>query len=333
MKLDFKKICEITFGAEEVITKDGKFEFFRFNKDEYEVYKKYKDEDFQMKTQACSNIRLSFITDSEKLKFKCEYHKGSSRTFSYFDIYEDGVLTNHVGTEDYKIGEIKEFEVALNKGEKHVEIYFPWSAKILIHSIEIDDGASIEPKKRSGEMVMYGDSVTQGYDAHYPSFSYANQLARLLDLDSINKAIGGERFFPTLVEQATKREPKVVTVSYGSNDWSGSEYDEFVSKCTKFMDNIVQTYKNSKIYVFTPIWRDDERREVRMGIKLEQIDSVIRDICKKYPQISVINGRKFVPHNTEFYEDKFLHPNDLGFSQHICNLYKALVTEQEKTKQ
>ena len=48
-------------------------------------------------------------------------------------------------------------------------------------------------------MLCYGDSISQGYDAVFPSLSYTNQLARHFDAYSVNQCIGGERFVPELL--------------------------------------------------------------------------------------------------------------------------------------
>ena len=76
-------------------------------------------------------------------------------------------------------------------------------------------------------MIMFGDSITHGYDALNPSFSYANRLADLLNADFVNKGIGGERFFPTLAQLKDDIEPDYITVAYGTNDWAHSPKEVF----------------------------------------------------------------------------------------------------------
>lgn len=70
----------------------------------------------------------------------------------------------------------------------------------MIREIEIDDGSVILPAKKSRKIIMYGDYITQGYDAASPSLSYASRLADLLDADCINKGIGGSLFTPELAK-------------------------------------------------------------------------------------------------------------------------------------
>ena len=50
-----------------------------------------------------------------------------------------------------------------------------------------------------------------------------------------------------------------------------------------------------------------------------------RTLAASYKNITVIRGWDLIPHVTSFYEDKCLHPNDLGFSIYTVNLYKEIL--------
>lgn len=323
MIIDYSIIKKITFGAEEIIDINGVYEFYRFNHDELNAYKNNKDENIALKTTSASNIRFSFITNSETLKFKCKFSKSSSRKFAYFDLYENNNLKGHKGSEDYSDNFI-DYEFSLSDGEKHIELYFPWSVGVNIKDIVLDDNSYIKPVNRNGNILFYGDSITQGYDAHYPSLSYSNQVSRFLNMDSVNKGIGGEIFFPELLDCASDNEYDKVFIAYGTNDWNSCEYDEFINNFKSFINKANKIYCNSSIYVISPIWRVDENNEVKMKIKNYEIHNIMENICKDYKNITLINGRDLTPHYFSFFEDEYLHPNDLGFSIYANNLYKIL---------
>lgn len=323
MKVDYATINKITYGVESIAEESGWFVFSRFTKDEEDVYKKNKASSLSIKTQATANVRFSFITDSKMIKFNYKMTEGTSRNYAHFDLYENGVLVYHEGTDSFN-EDIMTFEFQLSKGKKHIELYFPWSVCVKITDFELDEGAYIEAVSRKGKMVCYGDSITQGYDAQFPSLSYSNQIARLLDMDSINKAIGGEIYFPQLLECATNSDADIVTVAYGTNDWRMCDYDTFVSNCKEFISKLLKLYTNSRIYVITPLWRKDGGEEVPMGIANSELDGIIRKICSEYTNVTVINGGELTPHDESFFWDNNLHPNDLGFSLYACNLYKIM---------
>ena len=50
--------------------------------------------------------------------------------------------------------------------------------------------------RRKYSMISYGDSITHGYDAEYPSLALSSALSRMLGADNTNKAIAGDIFFP-----------------------------------------------------------------------------------------------------------------------------------------
>ena len=67
-------------------------------------------------------------------------------------------------------------------------------------------------------MLVYGDSITHGYDALAPSKAYSVSVPFTLSANAINKAIGGEIFFPTLARIKSNINPDYITVAYGTND-------------------------------------------------------------------------------------------------------------------
>ena len=46
------------------------------------------------------------------------------------------------------------------------------------------------------------------------------RLADALGAEEVNKAIGGECFFPELAATKEDFQPEYITVAYGTNDWS-----------------------------------------------------------------------------------------------------------------
>lgn len=56
--------------------------------------------------------------------------------------------------------------------------------------------------------------------------------------------------------------------------------------------------------------------------------NVLKNLCKRYENITVIDSWDFVPHFPEFYEDGYLHPNDMGFILYSENLKKKLEVEK-----
>lgn len=323
MKLNLEQIKAITKGAVEVTEEKGWFHFHRFTSAQRELYRSLRPQ-FNDKILATAGIRLSFETDSEFLRFDYILRIGSSRHYGYFDVYENGVLKHHFGDEVAEVLEGRG-EVSLTPGIKKLEVHFPWSSIAELGNVELSDGAYVGATKKARRVIAFGDSITQGYSAIYPSLTYMSRLTDMLDAECFNKAIGGDKFFPELADSPDPVEPDLITVAYGTNDWSGCPREEAEEKCRKFYRNLAIRYPNARIFAITPIWRKNSDKITKFGAPLSAMAEMIASVCAELPNVTVIRGDGFVPWLEEFYEDLRLHPNDMGFDFYARNLYNALI--------
>ena len=333
MKLNLSQIKEITLGAVRVEEIDDDIHFYRFTKQQEELYKN-RSNDFYIKTFATSGIRISFRTNSQTLFLRTEITYGSSRTYFAFDVFVNGVKIDTLNNfsdidipQNYTTLKLPQGEFSkkfnLGAGDKEVCIYFPWSVNAVVKELTLDDDSFIEPSVVSKKTLCFGDSITQGYDALYPSNKYITKLADMLNAAEYNKAIGGEIFFPELAETKEDFEPDYITIAYGTNDWSKCTKEELEDNCKRFFYNINKNYPNSKIFVITPIWRKDMYEYRKFG-EFKCASETIQKHAQEYDNISVVNGFTFVPQNEDLFADLRLHPNDKGFEYYFDNLSKCI---------
>ena len=331
MKLTHEQIKSITLGAAYVELINDRTVFHRFTKEQEELYRTVRD-DFYNKAFSNSCIRLEFETDSASLLLKSYMTKRSSRAYYSHDIFVDGALCGMLwGKFDDTHDEVKNGTAAgrFKLGEagkaKRVCIHLPWSCSSDLIELSLDDGATLSPVKKAKKILFYGDSITQGYDAVRTSNSYAAKIAANLDAEVRNKGIGGEIFRSELA--ALKDEditPDMITVAYGTNDWaSGVQKKEFEERSDKFFGALAKNYPDAKIFAIAPIWRADWQDIHSIG-EFFSIREHFAKIAEKYPSVTLIDGFDFLPHDTELYSDKFLHPNDEGFAHYANNLTKEL---------
>ena len=320
MKLDFDTIRSAVCGAARIEERDGKLYPCRFTKSQSEAYQVY-SADFYMKSKASAGIRLEFYTDSKTLSLSGEAFPGSSRAFFGFDVYSNGALVCH---ELFTMSEgYAKYTVNAKLGDaegKRVVIYFPWSAEVNIAELSIDDGAIFTPTKRRYKMLCFGDSITHGYDAINPSFSYASRLADTLSADHINKGIGGEVFFPALAELRDDVDPDYITVAYGTNDWSKSTRCVFDRDSRLFYEKLSKAYPRAKIFAMSPVWRINcETRITDVG-EFTYVARTLSEIASALPNVTFIDCIDFIPHDKDLYVQDVLHPNDGGFYHYAMNL-------------
>lgn len=333
MNLNLSQIRDITTGAVRIKEIDNGIHFYRFTQQQEELYKNRSD-DFYKKTFATSGVQMRFQTNSQTLFLRTEITSGSSRSYFAFDVFVNGVkidtldnfsdidIPQNYTTLNFPLGEFsKEFNLGV--GEKEVCVYFPWSVKAILKEFIIDDNSFIKPVKPNKKMLCFGDSITHGYDALYPSNKYITKLADMLNAGEYNKAIGGEIFFPALAATREDFEPDYITVAYGTNDWNKCSKEELTHNYKDFLCNLSNNYPNAKIFVITPIWRKD-MNESRLFGDFKSVGEIIQKQTAAFSNISVIQGFEFVPQNEDLFADLRLHPNDNGFEYYFENLSKHI---------
>ncbi len=333
MKLNIDTLRAISLGAVEVEEKENRISFHRFTKEQRDLYQA-RNLSFYKKALSSSGVKLSFRTDSKTLRVKGVSSPGSSRKYFSLDLFVNGekkdsfdnfsaVTEKPVNSDDYPLGAF-EYTFDLGEGEKETVLYLPWSAQIAFDEISLDDGASLEPVKPAKKMLCFGDSITQGYDAAYTSNSYVARLARLLKVEEYNKAIGGEVFWPELAATSEPFSPDFITVAYGTNDWSKSEsLEQFQANCKGFYENLSRSYPGVPIFAISPIWRKAYQAQKPCGAFTNVHDYFV-EIAKNIPNMTVICGWDFVPHDSQYFCDGILHPNDEGFAFYADALYQEL---------
>jgi len=321
MNVLFSDLCETTHGAVRLEQTERGIRFWRMTEEQRQYYLDRGDEMHIRNSHHSAGVRLAFWTNSRSLTLSAELWPDLSGVGGCFDVCEDGVLIAHLGGEDK---EIKGLGVELSEGEHLVEIYFPWSKGVTLQELCLDDGATFVPHHRKYRLLSFGDSITHGALATHPSLTYTERLASLLDADLDNRGIGGDHFSAGLAGLEPVENPDIVTVAYGTNDWShwGACFDE---ECPRMIKILATLYPDAEIFVISPIWRGDWDRKGSMEHRLPDLYQTICEYASPYPNVKVINAWNFVPHLPDFFGDGHLHPNDLGFGLYAECLYREIV--------
>ena len=329
MKLTKNQIEEVVIGAVSVEQKGDKINFHRFTEEQAKMYGEYKDGRFLDKVDCPAGVRLVFNTDSKKLKLKGVATKVSRGYYSIDVVVNDEYLdciTNITDSKEdfnlYKEYPVGDFEKSfdLGEGEKKVEVYLPFSFVISFEEIELDDGSFIKPIKAQKKGLLFGDSITQGYDSIHPTKHHTAVLSKFLDTDFINKAIGGEYFNPLLAKTKDDIDPDYILIAYGTNDWtSGITLETLTNNCKEFCQNVRNNYPKAKVFILSPVWRKD-KDERQLVFDFMMVSKTIEKISQEVGNIIFIDGYDFVPHDSKYFADEYLHPNQAGFEYYAKNL-------------
>lgn len=320
MIASYQQIAAAAQGVVRVHQQEDGIHFFRFSDEQMAGYAATR---FHLNQYATAGVRLHFKTDSKTLGLKVRISEASSRKFFAYDILVNGQWIGSLKNraEDF-FGEYEK-AFALGEGTKEVCIHFPWSVCAVLQELRLDAGSCMEPIKKKKTILVFGDSITQGYDARHPINRYAAHLADALDAQEINKAIGGEIFCPWLAALKDETEPDYLSVAYGTNHWRQSSAEELKTLCDLFYRNLTISYPKTTIFALTPIWRKDRTDQTAFS-RFEEIEEIIRDTVKKYDQVRCISGRHWIPEDETLFSDRYLHPNDDGFKYYANGVLDAV---------
>jgi len=273
---------------------------------------------FGPKQNATASMFVEFITDATEITFDYFVCPGSSKECFNIEVLEDGINTFNYHHEDSNEKGI--MTINLEKtGKKKVTIYFPNLAGIGIKNFQIN--GMIEKYGRNKKFLALGDSITQGYVTKHPFLTYINIFAKELDAYVLNQSIGGDVFFDGNLDENLPFDPDFITVAYGTNDWS--KQLNVKENADKYFKKLRKIYANKQIFALLPIFRGGIKGDIRNGYSLEDIRAQIT-ACAQRHNITVINCIDFVPHHQDYYWDKTLHPNELGFTFYASGLFEEL---------
>lgn len=263
------------------------------------------------RSKMTAGVTLEFYSTTQKISFDAIFLE-TSRNYYSFDIYVDGVVWQSLSKGDVKIGSQEHLEFKLEEGNKKIQIYFPCLFETGIKNFVIDDSAKTEKIEKGKSFLFLGDSITHGYATKFTSLTYTNILSRKFNAETLNQAIAGDVFNVNNLDEDLNFNPDIVFVAYGTNDWWNGF--DITDSAKKYFDKLTKIYGNTDIYVILPICRLDYNAQQENAVMpFCDFRNLLKSLCGEYKNITVIDGWNFVPHFCDFYEDGFLHPNDMGF--------------------
>ena len=330
MKLDNEQIRTVTHGAAQIRQEDGGIRFARLTEEQFSVF----FEENPSIANTCAGIKLVFRTNSRSLGLKALL-EGNLYWWPLisFDVQADGRTVGHVDNFSHIENFVPRFEEQLplgpvegtfdlGEGEKVVTIHVPWCQRFLLQQVELDNGAFVEPVQKK-KLLLYGDSITQGYCATRPSRRLAALVASGLDMEECNRAMAGSCFLPDVAAIADPVKPDLITVSYGTNDWGrGKTAEQLHADCLQFLQNLNRTYPGVPIMLVSPIQRISFDC-CNPCMDYETVTGNIRSAAAEFDNVSFIDGSTLLPRDAALLFDG-LHPNDEGMAVYAKNLIAHL---------
>ena len=272
---------------------------------------------------ASAGVCLGFRTDAEELIVPFRLGPGSSQDFYSFELYTDGVLAGSTAGLLSKTPS-GALQFSLPEGSKDLLLCLPNLERTFLSGAKLKGASFAVPLPGKKRLLCLGDSITQGYLAHTHSSCYASRLARLLDAELLNQGVGAECFRAETLDSGLPFRPDLVTIAFGTNDWSTRTPDVFALEAEKYLEEAARLFAGSRIAVITPLFRTDEGRHSSFpDWPLAKARKTLEEIVSRTPGLTLIPGETLLPKDASLLEDH-VHPNDKGFTVLADALYAAL---------
>lgn len=308
MKLTLEQIAALAHGVSFWDIREDRLWLHRLTREQETFFASF-DMTRIERAECPAGITLEFTTDSRSLSLVLQVQELTGRRQA-ITVFANGkrVACTPIPwqTQAFTIN----CDAELGKGEKTVVIRLPGITRTQILGMMIDDGATCSPvSERNTKLLLLGDSITQGYDAVNPEDAYAVRLSLALNAEVRNRAIGGDIFRPAYPLLRDEFEPDIVTVAYGTNDWSAFGAT-LLENCEGFYRNLKSTYPNARLYALLPLWRKDDDRITDFG-KLADLNPAMRRVIEAIGGIRVIDCFDFLHRDPDLLTD-VVHPTAQG---------------------
>ncbi|MBQ9768433.1 MAG: SGNH/GDSL hydrolase family protein [Lachnospiraceae bacterium] len=310
MRFTNEQLKEIYYGALSFHeTEDGYLQAFQYTKPQMEYFKDASDFWYD-RCMATTAKTLEFTTSATEcsLEYKIIWI-GSEDTV---ELWVDGMVTEICYVKD--LGKTGTLTFALPEGEKSVVIYLPADATMLVRKFEIN--GDVTPAEKKEKVLWMGDSITQGFGPLRSAHTYVSVANRLLNYDILNQGIGGYVYDKNVLMPMAGYAPEKIIIAMGTNQFG----DATMQAVEEYYERLKEVYGDTPVLCVTPIWRGDHPEGMDTLVRFCEN---IKKICANYPNITVVDGFKLVPHLEEYFLDK-LHPNALGMELYGRNLVEEI---------
>ncbi len=307
-ELTEEEFHNITTGIYNIQFTDNYYCFTRFPSEALLVFKASPSR--YTRAEATSGVRIRFISDTRVLGIEGKIQVNSPQSEPFIILCNDSVIgefpvRGSAGIFGHKL-------VLPGNGEKTIEICFPAYSKGCIRSLQIEQKATLIPAKRRGVYLAMGNSITQQGGRY---MGYADIVSRGLGLDLHEAGVGGHIFDAESLPFAYIDKPVLITLAYGTNDWSGARP---IENARLFLDKITSLYPSTPVYLLEPIRRykplaenGKKLADNKAGISLMDYRRELRIIARNYPSVEVIKYKKLMPGDPSLFSDG-VHPTDKG---------------------
>ncbi|NLZ60113.1 MAG: SGNH/GDSL hydrolase family protein [Lentisphaerae bacterium] len=266
---------------------------------------------------ACaSGVRLLFETDAASLELAWRNLR-LAREVDACDIEVAG--ESMLTVEPEELDGLSRLSLPLpGKGRRQVTIYLPHLLELQLEYLRLEAATQFKTvEEKRPRLLLSGDSILQGMTTSSPAKAYGTALARALNMDYLNIAVGGALMNGAVARAAAELDWDMALLAFGVNDCSQQiglqrEKEETEASLQALCS------PGRKVLLFTPLpWPGEGDKNLQ-----EYIDCQL-EVASRFPEVTVLQGYHALGIEQENFIDS-CHPNDLG-NQRIAEYLAAKV--------
>ncbi|WP_051353770.1 SGNH/GDSL hydrolase family protein [Atopobium fossor] len=216
-----------------------------------------------------------------------------------------------------------------------VRVFLPALRSCAVRTIACN-GSVLKPLEKKDQLLVLGDSLTQGFVSGDPAKTWAHQLAHHKKLDVLNQGIGGQVFLPeTLQDFSALPEftPQSIVVAFGINYRYEPCTAHRVSKdIHRYFSVLHALWPAISTYVLTPLWHQVGPYPTHKHSCFDQIPQLIEHAVATHSNMTLIDGTTLLDANISLLSDGFEHPNTAGHTQIAERLFESMRTQNPSYK-
>ena len=154
------------------------------------------------------------------------------------------------------------------------------------------DGTFIEPVADVGQLLVLGDSISQGYVTCDPGLNWPNRIAGRLGLELVNQGVGGQVFQPgTLVGMAAAARPEQVIVEFGANyRFEPCQASRVEQEVRTYLYEVASAWPEVPTWVLTPLPHTELAYPTHDHSCFGQVEGIIRRCASRHANMRVVDG-------------------------------------------
>jgi len=197
-----------------------------------------------------AGVRLAFASNTRMLAVNLAAVEGNTK----LDLMVDGNLIETVSLDGRDRVEWKD----LPEGEKRIELWLPQRGHFNLHSVEIDDGATLAAVSDERlRWITYGSSITHCGEAASPSQTWPAIVAQAYDLYHFNLGYGGQcHLDPGIARMIRDLPADFISVCAGINIQGNCSLNQrtFPSALIGFVEIVREKHPLTPLVLISPIY-------------------------------------------------------------------------------